>query len=223
MTLDTGLEPSSFALDVYFASGRTGDATLEKHVAACERCAAYLSSLAELSAEPAWSAPARPRRAALGARRAAALFAASALTVGLVWLGLRPERATEYVAGKGVPAVQALIRDQNGSRVWDGKAPIRAGDAIAVRAGCDRFTHVAVVVASAGSQQRVFDAACPSGTDPLPFTLVADDKPGVERIGVVFSHVRLDDASLRAALRSAARDAAIWVDQLVLHKAVAKP
>jgi hypothetical protein len=223
MTFRDGLEPSSFALDVHFANGRSADAALEQHVAGCARCSAYLSSLTALSAQPGWGAPARQRSERLTAGKAAALFAASALTLGLVWLGLRPQRRSEYVAGKGVPAVQALIRDQSGSRVWDGNTRIHAGDAIALRAACERFTHVAVLVASAGSQQRVFDAACPSGSDPLPFTLVADAKPGVERIVVVFSHVQLDDASLQAALRSTTRDAAIWVDQLALHKAVSKP
>jgi hypothetical protein len=218
MTLHTGAEPSSFALDVYFASGCTADAVLEQHVASCERCAAYLSSLRALSDEPAWSTRARAPR---GARRVATLLAAGVLAAGLLWVRLTSE--PEYVASKGVPAVQALIRDQSGSRVWDGKTPIRPGAAIALRAACERFTHIAVVVDAAGAEQRVFDAVCPSGADPLPFTLVADDKPGVERIRVVFSEARLDEPALHAALLRAERGETIWVDQLLLHKAVAKP
>jgi hypothetical protein len=213
-------EPSTFALDLYFASGRADDPSLEEHVASCQHCAAYLSSLERLCGEPAWhAAPPRSRRG-LGVGILAAACAGIAVAV---WLSGAPDRQAPYLASKGVPAVQALIRDQSGSRVWDGKTPIRAGDAIALRAGCDRFVHVAVLVASAGGEQRVFDGTCPSGSDPLPFTLLADDKPGVERIHVIFSQERLDDPSVSAALRSGERDTAVWVDQLLLRKAVGRP
>jgi hypothetical protein len=213
-------EPSSFALDLYFASGRADDPSLEAHVAACQQCAAYLSSLERLCGEPAWhAAPPRSHRG-LGV---GILAAACAAIAAAVWLSGAPERQARYLASKGVPAVQALIRDQSGSRVWDGNTPIRAGAAIALRAGCDRFAHVAVLVAGGGSEQRVFDGACPSGADPLPFTLLADDKPGVERIQVIFSQKRLADPAMAAALRSKERSAAVWVDQLLLRKAVGQP
>ena len=46
-----GLEPevSTFALDVYWAAGQSGDPSLDAHVAGCDRCRAYLCRLDALS------------------------------------------------------------------------------------------------------------------------------------------------------------------------------
>ena len=213
-------EPTTFALDVYFAAGARGDATLAAHVEGCARCAAYL---AQLSAQPVAAPPPpvaarRPRGAPRWIAASAAFSACVAMLA--VWL-----RGGEYVGSKGVPAVQALIRSSDRARVWDGKTPIHAGDAIALRTGCDRFTHVAVVVARSGARgdhARVFDGPC-AEQEPLPFTLVADQEPGSERIEVVFSRAALDDAALRRVLQRAERSETVWVSQLVLHKAGAKP
>lgn len=216
-------EPSIFTLDVYYAGGARGDPEIEAHVASCERCAAYLAAL---EAQP----PAPP--VVLGRRRGGSwqLMAASAAVVCcavLLWHAQKPEA---YVASKGVPAVQAVIRSQGSSRVWDGKTPIRAGDAIALRADCDRYQQVAVLVPAAVSGarvgrawSRVYAGACPKPNEVLPFSLVADKKPGREHIDVVFSQLPLDDDALTAAVRVAERSNSVWVTQLLLEKAGGLP
>ena len=69
---------------------------------------------------------------------------------------------------------------------------------------------------SSTARVRVAAIRCPS-------TLLADDKPGSERIHVIFSQERLDDPTVSAALRSGDRSAAVWVDQWLLRKAVVQP
>jgi hypothetical protein len=211
-------EPTTFALDVYFAAGTQGDATLAAHVASCARCAAYLAQLSALQqAAPLLPMAVRPPPRRRNAPRLAAISAAvSACAAVVLWL-----RSGDYVGSKGVPAVQALIRGSDQARVWDGKTPLHAGDAIALRTACDRYTRVAVVVVRKGARgdwERVFDGRC-SEQEPLPFTLVADDKPGSERIQLVFSRAALDDAALRRALERGERSETVWVNELVLQKA----
>jgi hypothetical protein len=99
--------------------------------------------------------------------------------------------------------------------------PVRGGDAIALRTDCDRFSHVAVTVAADGGERkrwnRVFEGAC-SERAPLPFTLVADDKPGSEQIEIIFSRAILADAALHKAIISRERSETAWVITLVLPK-----
>jgi hypothetical protein len=216
-------EPSTFALDVYYAGGARGDPELDAHVASCERCSAYLDAL---RAQP----PAPP--VSLGRRRGTswqlmAAASAAACCAMLLWFSQRPDG---YVASKGVPAIQALIRSQGTARVWDGKSAIRPGDAIAIRADCDRFERISVLVPAAISGEqagrawsRVFSGPCPKSGEALPFSLVADEKPGREQIDVVFSQSALDDAALNAALRAAKRGNGVWVSQLLLEKTGPQP
>ena len=108
-----------------------------------------------------------------------------------------------YVGAKGTPAVQALIhRDQ--TSVWDGRSPIRAGDAIALRVACEGFPGVTVATPSAdrAGWTRLFEGACPANQEPLKFTLVADEEPGEERVAVVLRRDPLDDRQLQIAHRA---------------------
>lgn len=215
---------STFALDVYFANGKTGDPRLASHLETCEHCKAYLTELEASSqtAPPAW-APPLPKKTPRFRRIVAASLGAVALAAGIaVVVRGDPESDGSYVASKGAPAAQALVRSDGRSRIWDGRSPIHAGDAIALRAGCEGFTHVTVVAPSPPGDgwSRLFEGACPSGTDPLPFTLIADNKPGEERIGVVFSHARLDDDALRVAVRHHGQANKVWVIEFVFPKVV---
>ncbi len=73
---------STFALDVYWTSGRTGDDALATHVTACDACRAYLAMLDEEDARtrdgsnPRIPVPRAPR----GARQ---LRATMGVTAGL--------------------------------------------------------------------------------------------------------------------------------------------
>ncbi|WP_394846876.1 hypothetical protein LZC95_05345 [Pendulispora brunnea] len=216
---DSRHEVSTFALDVYFANGKTGDPELARHLATCGRCSGYLASLEgdSMSALPVTRKKvSRIRTIMVAAAGAVALAAAIALAVHSV-----PDESTgSYVASKGAPAAQALVRSEGRSRIWDGRSPIRPGDAIALRAGCEGFTHVAVASRSGDSWSRLFDGGCPSGSAPLPFTMIADAQPGDERIALVFSGARLDDDAFGSAVRQRLQTNKVWVIEFVFPKAV---
>jgi len=213
---------STFALDVYYANGKTGDPSLASHLETCAHCRGYLASLeaSELAAPPAWAPP--PVKKGPRLRRILAFSAgAMALAAGVAVI-VHSMNSDEggYVASKGAPAAQALVRSEGRSRIWDGRSPVRAGDAIALRAGCEGFTHVAVIAPSGDGWSRLFDGGCPPASAPLPFTLVVDDAPGEERVGVVFSAARLDDDMLRDAVRRRDRTNKAWVVEFVFPKVI---
>jgi hypothetical protein len=232
-------EVSAFTLDVYWASGRSGDAALDAHIAGCSRCQAYLESLAALEAaavregkqlhapdpEGAKGAPApgspvpatiKPRwRRVVAAAGGALALAASVFAV----IRTRPPAPEGYVGVKGAPAVQVLVRRDRDTRVWDGRAPIRPGDALALRVACEGLGHVAVAGHGPTGWARLSDAACPTDGAPLPFTLIVDGEPGEERIALVLSREAMDDRALREAIEETRRTRDVWAVELVLPKA----
>jgi hypothetical protein len=225
MTTKTDDELSTFALDVYWASGR-GDPTLEEHVTACARCLAYLARLEELAQSgprvpvpaahvPVRDATERPkRRWALPS----ALGAGLALAAGLVLLVRGRPVEPRYVGLKGTPAVQVLVHRQADTWIWDGRTAIRPGDALALRVACEGLDHVAVASPGAAGWGRITDVECPVEGAPLPFTLVVDGAPGDEQLAVVLSRDALDDDSLRGAIGESRRTADVWVAGFVLPK-----
>jgi hypothetical protein len=226
MTTRTGGDVSTFALDVYWASGRRAEPELESHIASCERCLAYLARLQELAEEDRPESPAvapllglravggRKRRWALPS----AIGAGLALAAGVLLLvrGRPPER--DYVAAKGTPAVQVLVHRSADTWIWDGHSPVRPGDALALRIACEGLDHVAVASPGAQGVGRIADAECPVGGGALPFTLVVDDAPGEEQLEVVLSREALDDDALREAIGESRHAADVWVAGFVLPK-----
>lgn len=211
-------EPTTFALDVYYAGG--GDPELAPHVRACARCSAYLAQLGALEQPPLPLPPLAAKKARPRLLVAAGAFA-SACAALLLWLNA----GDDYVGSKGLPGVQALIRSGAQASVWDGKTPLRAGDAVALRTDCDHFSHVTVAVAEGGARtrwKRVFEGSC-SERQLLPFTLVADASPGSEQIEIIFSRAALGDAALQRAIAGRERSDTTWAQTLVLPKAGAKP
>jgi hypothetical protein len=226
---------SSFELDLHFARHEP-NADIEGHVAACERCRAYLEELASLRENeaaaryvgfdvPPPEAPSlpgsrRPRRARWAPF--AALSLTAALAASIYVLESRVD-APAYVAVKGSPGVQILVRTGGETRPWNGQNPVRAGDALALRVVCEDFARVSVVTLEAGSQRlhRLSESDCPHDAPSiLPFTLVVDDEPGPERFSVVLSRTPLDDRAMRSALEASTRNGSIWVTTFDLDKEV---
>lgn len=227
---------SPFALDVWFADGCPVDSPLHAHVASCAQCRAYVDALEKLAADvpPALdparivtSSPSASRRRGRNVLRFAAPAAAALALAASVALFVRREPASDgsYVGAKGAPAAQVLVRRNAKAEIWDGRTPIRPGDALAVRVDCERWTRVAVAAprASGDDWTRVFAAPCAKSNTPLPFTLVADEAPGDERFAVVFSDAELDDARLASAAARAERSRDAWTLQIVVPKRTEKP
>ena len=204
---------SNFELDVYFA-GDTAGAEVAEHAASCNRCAAYLDELRALDADPHVQIPAptvtrgsvRPLRRILGAATGA-LALAAAVTLSLK---VREPADDSYVGVKGAPAVQVLVRGDDGTHVWDGRSPVHPGDAIALHVACEQLTQFAVVPDTA-ELERFAEGACSPAPTTLPFTLVVDDQPGHERFVLVLSRTHLDDATLKKVARTRTRDENVWV------------
>jgi hypothetical protein len=131
-----------------------------------------------------------------------------------------------YVGVKGTPSVELLIHRDGETFLWDGHAPIRPHDALALRVACEGLSHVAVASRDAPGDAwtRVKEVDCPSGPSAtLPFTLLVDEEPVDERFAVVVSRAPLDDAALGAAAGAPARTADVWAVQFDLAKAAESP
>jgi hypothetical protein len=224
---------STFTLDVYFAQGKTDNPTLATHLETCEPCRNYIGVLEELATTAPLAPKLIPHLSAVGARErrfhwAPVALGAALVAAGFAWLIGSAELVREpqaYVASKGAPAAQAIIKSDGRSQIWDGKRVLRPGDAIALRATCEGFAHLAVVTPSSngGAWSRLFDGPCPGGNEPLPFTVVADDRPGNERLALVFSASPVSDETLREGVRRGDRTPQIWVIQFLFAKQVSRP
>jgi hypothetical protein len=223
---------SMFELDLYFATNaseargvrRSEDRRIENHVAACERCSAYLAQLGALQQSaplPPGGAPA-PLRRARPHTRALSLAAALAVSAAVATLLVAtPEPESPAVAVKGSPAVQLLVRRDDETLPWDGVRRLRAGDALGLRVACEGFSQVAVAATFPGAPGRwssLSTGDCPPAGAVLPFTLVVDDEPGQERIAVVFSRAPLDDRTHADAIERRRLDAGAWVTRFELDK-----
>lgn len=230
---------TTFQLDTWFADGKP-DGAVAAHVATCPRCAAYVAELDGIAEELVVPAPpARvpgptatpltrvsvlrrfgPILGGLALAAGLALFVRSRVPIGAIDAPLRTQGDDPtYVAEKGGPSVQLLVRSDGVTRVWDGASPVRAGDAIAIHVACDRLTHVAIVTETSSGLTRLSEGPCPARPAPLPFTLVVDDEVGRERFAVVLTRGRADDAALRAMIASQAREADAWATTFDFPKA----
>jgi hypothetical protein len=216
----TEAEVSTFALDVFYAGGKAGDPALESHVAGCARCRAYLETLASLETPalrlPAAAEPPVRRHWALPAVSALALAAAAFLFVHQK--APAPE-SDGYVGVKGTPAVQLLLHRGNETHIWDGRSPVRPGDALALKVACEGLKHVAVAAPAGSAWSLLSGAECPAQTsEALPFTLRVDGEPGEEKLAVVLSEGALDDAAMKKAIAKGSRDGDVWVVTFTMPK-----
>ncbi len=218
---------SAFALDVYVAAGKkTGSAALQAHLVTCERCKTYVAGLDAVANEapPAWDSTrlGHPTRARSRYLLAGAIGSGLALAAAVVLLARSPRDSIDetYVGVKGAPAVQVLVRRDGRAQIWDGRESVRPGDALALRASCEGFTHVTVATPGRepGTWARLEDRACPSDGAPLPFSLIVDEQPGDERMVVVLSDAPLDDHALGSAVSETRRTRGVWVIPFVFAK-----
>jgi hypothetical protein len=218
---------STFALDVYWASGRTGAAHLELHLEQCAACRAYLAMLDEVDAagEGEITTAIRPRargpqRLRLVAQGTVAL--AFAAGVGLfVENALRPPTTPVYVGVKGTPSVQLFVHHGGETAIWDGRSRVHAGDAIALRAACGDLANVSVAAEDRAPEAhrawaRLSDGPCLPSNEILPFTLVVDGQSEDEHVAVVMSEARLSDAELNRAANDTERSSTVWVVRFVI-------
>jgi hypothetical protein len=172
---------STFEIDVAYAEGLAQHPDLEAHLAKCDECKAYVAELRSLDV---------PRIAPK--RRWLAPAIASVALAAAVFLFLRQRTPAEdgggYVGvkGGGAPAAMLLLKRGGATRPWDGKEPIHPADVVAVHVACEGARSVSVRAKDGAEWVTVSDHECPAEGGVLPFTLVADDRPGNEEIRIVF-------------------------------------
>jgi hypothetical protein len=211
----TNEHPSTFEIDVWFAEGEADGATAA-HMRSCAPCGRYVEALRNMESGGGTVVPlARPRKG----RRFVAPVAAALTMAAALALFVRSRSAPDeesYVGVKGGTAVELLVRSTGPARVWDGKAAVRPGDAIALRVACDRRARVTVASRSEAGWTRVREEACPPGPAVLPFTLVVDDEAGAEHIAVIVTRGPVRDDALGATIEAPPRGT--WVERYDLEK-----
>jgi hypothetical protein len=208
---------STFALDQYWVEG-SRDPKVGAHVVDCERCRTYVEHLGILDARPL-VVPVRrtsPWRRGFFAGFAFAVVVAACILLWVHGSGGPANQGTTYVAAKGAPTVEVLVRRDGQVRRWNGADKVRGHDALALQVACESMTRVTVLVHDHGAWTQSFDDACLD--EVLPFTLVVDDEPGDERIAVVLSRAPLDKAAVHEAADLMTRNADVWALQLVFSK-----
>jgi hypothetical protein len=157
---------------------------------------------------------------------AAATMLATAIFFASWHRGVEEQEDGAYVGAKGAPSVQVLVRSQESHAVvWNGQEPIRPGDSLAFRVACEGFRQVAIAAPSKDGRSwvRLSAAACPTDASPLPFTLVADEQPGDERLAVVLSRRPLNDETLAEVVQRQVRAADVFAILITLPKSPVSP
>jgi hypothetical protein len=227
MTTPSEFRCSTFALDLHWASRGSPVSELGTHLAQCVRCRAYLAELEALDAlRPAMPPPGRTARVERGGAhlrtRLAVGASGLALAAGVFLFLQRTHDASEgeYLGTKGTPSVQLIVHRAGSTTIWDGRAPVRPGDALAFRVACEGLSHVAIAApgGTGADWTRLKDADCPADATPLPFTLVIDEEPADERFAVVLSREPLGDPALASAAKGTERSAGVWTLRFDLAK-----
>jgi hypothetical protein len=229
MNLPHQQHPSPFALDVHFADGQPATSSLATHLADCDVCRRYIAEVAAAAEpferrEPMASHRAETARADASWKRWTPFLGLAVATCGALLavrgFSERPhEDLSAYVGVKGTPAVETIVRRNEGLAIWDGRTPLRRDDVLAFRLACEGYGHVAVFARStATAVSRVYAGDCPQRPAPLPFSLVVDEQPGREAVTLVLSKRLLEDDALATAAQQRTRDSEIWVVALSFPK-----
>ncbi len=205
--------PSRLALDRH-ALGETS-AGLDAHLAGCSECRAHIEATRQPLPVPRWVADASATRSCWrGWRRAAVAVAAAVSAAGLVFFLPHPPPST---TAKGQPTVTVWLKRGDAVSAWDGKSPVRGGDAIRLEAMPAGYAYLTVVFAAGGGLTTLFAAKVdPSGKPTLTPAWSLDGEGRQEHLAVLFTRAPVDDASLDELLSR--RDAQAWSIHEILPK-----
>jgi len=205
------------------ASLGKGDASTAAHLEGCARCAAHLARVQQALPVPAWvrelgpSQPGRPRRW-WWLYRWSLLAAVVLVAGGGVFLGVKPWEADQFDRGaKGTPSIAVYIKRDGAVSLWDGQAPVQAGDAVQLKVAAKGYSRVTVAALQEGTLTQLY-AGPAAGEALLPRSWTVDDAPGPEILLVAFSRSPLTKAGQEAALATLPRTREVWATRLQLVK-----
>ena len=213
--------PSLLQLDR--AAVGAGDQATVDHLQACARCLAYVGRIQQPLPVPAWVRElGASRRGATGKDRwlhrwpflgAVALLGAAGLFLWKI-----PSGIDQWDAGaKGMPSVAVYVRRDGAVSLWDGVAPLQAGDAVQLKVAVEGYSRVTVAAVQDGTLTQLY-AAPASGEGLLPRSWTVDDAPGPEILLVAFSRAPLTEAGQKEALATLPRTREIWATRLQFAK-----
>jgi hypothetical protein len=214
--------PSMLQLDA-MSLGR-GDENTAAHVHGCARCAAHVARVQQALPVPAWlreldpSQRRRPRRWSWLYRFS--LVAAVVLIAfgGGVLLRAKPWNTDRFDRGaKGTPSIAVYIKRHGAVSLWDGQAPVQAGDAVQLKVAAEGYSRVTVSALQEGTLTQLY-AGPAAGEGLLPRSWTVDEAPGPEVLLVAFSRSPLTKAGQEAALATLPRTREIWATRLQLVK-----
>lgn len=214
--------PSMLQLDA-MALG-AGDESTATHVRGCARCSAHAARVQQELPVPAWVRDiGRPRRARVRNRwwlyrwsliGAVVLFAAGSVL-------LREQRlkhGAQWEGGsKGMPSIAVYIKRDGTVSLWDGLAPVQAGDALQLKVAAKGYSRITVAALQDGTLSELYAGAA-SGEGMLPRSWTVDEAPGPEVLLVAFSSAPLTKAGQAAALATLPRTREIWATRLEFVK-----
>lgn len=203
--------PSAFALDV--AALGTPGPELAEHLAACARCRAHLASSAPSEAAvPAWVHETRkPWWSRLAPWPVLGAVAASVF-VALVFRAPAPsDDSPDVTRAKGLPSFAIYVEHQGAVRLWDGHAPLSAGDRLQLKVAPAEFGRLVVGVETTEGWALLFEGAVKAhGETVLPESWLVDAKDRQQRLGLLLCAGACGAQDLSGAARAKVRDASRW-------------
>ncbi len=228
---DPKQHPSCLALDRYALGVSTAD--VATHVESCPQCRAYVQTVSIEAAPESWVRTVAESRSRLMRRwwsvewwfMGGGAVAAAAVVLIALMLPILPARDDSPVRAKGGAAVAVFVKRGEAVRPWDGRKPIRPGDALRLQVAAGAYAWITVLTpaskSDAGLLSILYEAAIDGDeTSILPAAWHVDAQPEDEVLYVVLTNEPLAKvptaARLTAAMRS--REAGVWVRRLVLPK-----
>ena len=194
------------------------------HVLACRICQTHLRQVeshppalypeiaARLSQRGSWTG--------LSWLRWPALVVPGALAGALVVTSVRravPPHGPRRTTAKGAPRVALYLKRGDAVALWDGRAPLQAGDYLQLQVDSEGFRYLAV--SSPGQAAPLYSGPVdPDKPAFLPESWRVDDSPGDERLVLALSQRPLATEELQAAATRLRRDTEVWTTALTLPK-----
>jgi hypothetical protein len=217
--------PSYLALDRHALGLRSVETAA--HLETCARCKGHLGALAQPEKIPAWArALERAPQPGLFARMRAKILIGSfalATAAAAVLVVARPTPAS-YEGSKGAPSVAVYVKHGEKISLWDGRAPLQAGDAIRLKVMGAGYSHLSVELLEGAKRTALYEGGVADhGETVLPNSWAFDDWAGPEHLLIVFSNSALGNAELELAAQQHPRTQQLWSTLLVFNKAGHQP
>ena len=211
----TAPHPSSLSLDLA-ALGVFENESVRAHVADCAQCASFMQASAPTRAPaPAWVVRA-PRRSGWRLAWWAPVVALAASVTVFVASHLEPTQTRP----KGQPSFAFYVERGGAVQLWDGQAPVQAGDRLQLKVAASGFDFLRVGLETPdGGWQSLFEGAVNARAETvLPVSWVVDDVDPRVHLGVLLCDGACAPSELPPAARTMPRDGRRWWSDFTMRR-----